>query len=209
MPRYTQVTDQLTNAENQFKEIIRHSETDPIASINNLAKIIEDSHDLKILKSGLENHLSLMTEQIKKEVLLKMEIESNEDIQKWADSNKELVLNSSILAGFVSEYAQNKDWLAYLIEKIVGVALKDWSDVTYDSFWMNFKQLLMTNQNQDGLIKIVTDNQTIMEIKEVELSVKGKTIYNNVSRIVNAGSRTMSDDEIRFVVYKILSELES
>jgi len=48
-----------------------------------------------------------------------------------------------------------------------------------------------------------------MEIKEVELSVKGKTIYNNVSRIVNAGSRTMSDDEIRFVVYKILSELES
>lgn len=209
LPRYTQVTDQLTNAENQFKEIIRHSETDPLASVTNLAKIIEDSRDLKILKSGLENHLSLLKEQIKEEVLLKMEIESNEDIHKWADSNKELVLNSSILAGFVSEYAQNKDWLAYLIEKIVGVALKDWSDVTYDSFWMNFKQLLMTNQNQDGLIKIVTDNQTIMEIKEVELSVKGKTIYNNVSRIVNAGSRTMSDDEIRFVVYKILSELES
>ncbi len=100
LPRYTQVTDQLTNAENQFKEIIRHSETDPLASINNLAKIIEDSRDLKILKSGKPTKpLSLLTEQIKKEVFLKMEIESNEDIHKWADSNKELVLNSSILAG--------------------------------------------------------------------------------------------------------------
>jgi len=209
LPRYTQVTDQLIVNENQFKEIIRHSETDPLASINNLAKIVESDSDLKILKSGLENHLSLLTKRIKEEVLLKMEVESNKDIHEWADRNKELVLSSPILAGFVSEYAQNKDWLAYLIEKIVGVALKDWSDVTYDSFWMNFKQLLVTDQNQNGVIKIVTDNQTVMEIKEVELSVKGKTIYNNVSRIVNAGSRTMSDDEIRFVVYKILSELES
>lgn len=206
LPRYTQITNLLGNNEIQFKEIIRHSETDPLSSMEKLEKLIVSSMSISLWKSNLEKHIFTVRESIEEKVLGDIGILSTSEVDQWSDENKDLIYGSSLLSTMVIKMKQSEDWLDYLIEKIVGVPLKDWSDVTYDSFWINLKQLLSSNDQSES-IKIVTNNQTVMEIKEVELSVKGKTIYNNVNRIVQSGGKTMSNEEIRFVVYKILSEL--
>lgn len=52
-------------------------------------------------------------------------------------------------------------------------------------------------------------DQVITAIKEVELSVKGKTIYGQLKRIVEAGGRTMNAEEVKYILYKILEQIKS
>lgn len=208
LPRYTQITEEQAEEVLRFKEIIRHSETDPLEAAYRVERLLsahEGSNLLREIKQELEYYLPNVTELIQREVL---SILSVEDWKNWADKNDELLKQHPTLFRLYKKAQQNEDWLSYLIEKTVGANLKDWSDITYDSFISTVKQL-MTQHKETGIVKIVTGDQTVMKIKEVELSVKGKTVYNNVKRILQAGGRTMSADEVKFIVYKILSELEN
>ena len=123
------------------------------------------------------------------------------------DSNRELVSKNPILFEVIHSMDQGEDWLALLIRKTVGVRLDEWSDVTLDSFDSSVRRLIVVS-NSEETIRVVTNNQTTIEIQKMDLSVKGKTIFNNVQRIVKSSGRTMQAEEVKFILYKLLEELE-
>ena len=77
-----------------------------------------------------------------------------------------------------------------------------------DSFQSSLKRLLVVSDDEET-IRIVTNDQTTATIQKVELSVKGKTVFNNVQRIVKSSGRTMQADEMKYILYKLLEELET
>ena len=62
----------------------------------------------------------------------------------------------------------------------------------------------LTVSNKDE-IRLMDGDQVIMAIKEVELSV---TIYGQLKRIVEAGGRTMNAEEVKYILYKILTDVK-
>ncbi|MFP9128870.1 hypothetical protein [Niallia sp. BSM11] len=207
LPRITQITSMHSSDILLFKEIIRHSETDPLEAATRIGKLLKGSgiQELLQIKNILENHLSKTRKVIEETVLDTWFVEKWDE---WEEQNQSLIKENPILAETIKKVNNAEDWLNYLIEKTVGVNLKDWSDITYDSFISAIKQL--TTLHEDAkVVKIVTGDQTVMKIKEVDMSIKGKTIYSNVSRIVQNGGRTISPDEVKYIMYKILSELNS
>ncbi|WP_100401885.1 hypothetical protein [Bacillus sp. FJAT-42315] len=210
LPRYTQITNNQCNDIIAFKEAIRHSETDPLEAAYRIEQILRDRskiEQLSEMKTTMEEFLDCSYNELEASIGEIFKITSRKEWLRWFDINIEMVRNNPVLLGVMNSMKNQEDWLEYLIEKTVGVRLKDWSDITYDSFFMSVKQLLQIS-DESSVVKIVTGDQTILKIKEVEMSVKGKTVYNNLNRIVQAGGRTMSPDEVKYILYKILTDIE-
>lgn len=208
LPRYTQITEKQPDLILNFKAAIRHSETDPLEASYRVERMLSENlieEELNEIKSFLEEYLTEFTKLIRNEVLT---ILSVEDWHTWSKKNSVLLKQTPILQGLYQKVQENGDWLSYLIEKTVGVKIKDWSDITYDSFITNVKRLMVRHNGNKG-IKIVEDDQALLTIQETDLSVKGKTVLGNLKRIVEAGGRTMSPDEVKYIVYLVLKELES
>ncbi|MEM1501937.1 hypothetical protein RG959_00810 [Domibacillus sp. 8LH] len=207
LPRYTQITEDQSQDVLLFKAAIRHSETDPLEAAYRIEKLLVGKNAkawLLQLKSELEQHLVQQRKNLENDVSNILGVISWSD---WINENQRLIQQQPVLSNITKKIKNEEDWLSYLIEKTVGAHLKDWSDITYDSFLSSVKQLAASQEGSD-VIKIMTNDQTVMKLQEVELSVKGKTVYSNVSRIVQAGGRTMSNEEVKYIMYKILTELD-
>lgn len=206
LPRYTQITSNQSSYLIDFKDIIRYSEIDPMDAANRLSQLIKQTGlAFSDVKEELESHLSLTKNELRSKVKSILAIDN--DLESWMDSNRELVSKNPILFEVIHSMDQGEDWLALLIRKTVGVRLDEWSDVTLDSFDSSVRRLVVVS-NSEETIRVVTNNQTTIEIQKMDLSVKGKTIFNNVQRIVKSSGRTMQAEEVKFILYKLLEELE-
>ncbi|MEJ6527393.1 hypothetical protein [Exiguobacterium sp. USCH10] len=206
LPRYTQITSNQSSYLIDFKDIIRYSEIDPMDAANRLSQLIKQTGLVfSDVKEELESHLSLTKNELRSKVKSILAIDN--DLESWMDSNRELVSKNPILFEVIHSMDQGEDWLALLIRKTVGVRLDEWSDVTLDSFDSSVRRLVVVS-NSEETIRVVTNNQTTIEIQKMDLSVKGKTIFNNVQRIVKSSGRTMQAEEVKFILYKLLEELE-
>ncbi|WP_214828663.1 hypothetical protein [Exiguobacterium sp. s26] len=207
LPRYTQITSQQAESIIEFKEIIRYSEIDPMDAATRLHKLVgQIDGNFSTVKQGLENHLTNAKHDLKEEALNVLGV--REDLDEWIELNHDLISKNPILFDVVSTMEREEDWLVVLIRKTVGVRLEEWSDVTLDSFQSSLKRLLVVSDDEET-IRIVTNDQTTATIQKVELSVKGKTVFNNVQRIVKSSGRTMQADEMKYILYKLLEELET
>lgn len=206
LPRYTQITSNQSSYLIDFKDIIRYSEIDPMDAANRLSQLIKQTGlAFSDVKEELESHLALTKNELRSKVKSILAIDN--DLESWMDSNRELVSKNPILFEVIHSMDQGEDWLALLIRKTVGVRLDEWSDVTLDSFDSSVRRLVVVS-NSEETIRVVTNNQTTIEIQKMDLSVKGKTIFNNVQRIVKSSGRTMQAEEVKFILYKLLEELE-
>lgn len=206
LPRYTQITSNQSSYLIDFKDVIRYSEIDPMDAANRLSQLIKQTGlAFSDVKEELESHLSLTKNELRSKVKSILAIDN--DLESWMDSNRELVSKNPILFEVIHSMDQGEDWLALLIRKTVGVRLDEWSDVTLDSFDSSVRRLIVVS-NSEETIRVVTNNQTTIEIQKMDLSVKGKTIFNNVQRIVKSSGRTMQAEEVKFILYKLLEELE-
>ena len=206
LPRYTQITSNQSSYLIDFKDIIRYSEIDPMDAANRLSQLIKQTGlAFSDVKEELESHLALTKNELRSKVKSILAIDN--DLESWMNSNRELVSKNPILFEVIHSMDQGEDWLALLIRKTVGVRLDEWSDVTLDSFDSSVRRLVVVS-NSEETIRVVTNNQTTIEIQKMDLSVKGKTIFNNVQRIVKSSGRTMQAEEVKFILYKLLEELE-
>lgn len=202
LPRFTQITEKQPSDLKAFKQIIRSSESDPIAASYAMVNLQYDAHKLQRIKDTLENFVAEFKAHIEKQTLQTFEVTSKEEIkEKYAN----LIQKSPQLLEIVA-ILESSDFIDALMLKVVGVRLADWSDITYDSYFATLEQLLIVNN--DEVIQVVEGNQVINTIKEVELSVKGKTIYTQLDRIVTAGGRTMNQEEVKYILYKLLQKIK-
>lgn len=201
LPRFTQITNKQSDKILMFKKIIRASETDPLTAIKKVVAMQLPEDDFETIKAELENFSSQFKLQIHKETLLSFDVE---DIGKIREQHRKIIQNSPQLLDIISIYESTNDINA-VISKVVGIRLEDWSDVTYDSYFTSLNQYLTVPTTEE--IRLVNGNQVVTTIQEIELSVKGKTIYNQLQRIVSAGGRTMNPEEVKYILYKILQEI--
>ncbi len=202
LPRFTQVTKMQSEPILEFKSIIRASETDPLSAIKKLVSMKLTSMDLIKIKDELENFLSYFKKQLNEDTLATFNVKAVEDIRLQYE---QIILNSPQLQEIVSLYEDKANIDAVLV-KVVGIRLEEWSDITYDSYLVTLKQHLMKSDLEE--IRLIDGDQVLTVIQEVELSVKGKTIYNQLQRIVEAGGRTMNPEEVKYIMYKILQGIK-
>ncbi|MDG5472073.1 hypothetical protein P6709_09945 [Jeotgalibacillus sp. ET6] len=206
LPRITQITEDQPKEVLLFKNAIRHSETDPLESLRRVQAIVEENSNkvLNQLKSSLENHIFHYKESISNQVKSILDVDN---WITWGENHKQLISDKPVLRLVHDKAIKNEDWLSVLIEKTVGSKIEDWSDVTGESFKSSINQLSQI-QSQEGQITLSNSGSVLLNIEETELSVKGKTIYSNLNRVVTAGGRNLSKNEVKYILYKILTEIE-
>ncbi|MFB1081898.1 hypothetical protein [Jeotgalibacillus sp. JSM ZJ347] len=206
LSRISQITDHQPSEILQFKSAIRHSETDPLESLKRVQNLLNNEGVKKVLgiKAYLENYSAIFKDEVSRQVMDTLGFE------RWQDFGNENphLINKNPTIRIAYEAAQvQEDWLQKLIERTVGTKIEDWSDVTHEAFISSIKQLVK-EQDEEGQVTLLSGDQVLFNIEEVELSVKGKTIYNNLSRIVKAGGKTLTQNEVRFILYNLLKDTE-
>lgn len=202
LPRFTQITDKQSAGLLSFKEIVRASESDPLAASKKLRNLSEQVASLANFKDELESFCLAFKEQLVQETMAVFEVSTVNEIR---EKHLEVIQKSPQLQELVTILEDTAD-VDRFIQKVVGIKLEDWSDVTYDSYFATLNQLLTVADSEE--IRLVDGDQVITTIKEMELSVKGNTIYGQLQRIVQAGGRTMNSEEVKYILYNILKSVE-
>lgn len=203
LPRFTQITIKQRDEILRFKEIIRASETDPLAACEKLVEMDLTKDTLATMKSEMNGFIETFKAQLHNETLAIFKVNTISDI---ANVHEKALQNSPQLKEIIDLYESETD-IDTVIAKVVGIRLEDWSDITYDSYFTTLKQYLHTSIS-DKAIRLMDGDQVLTTIEEVELSVKGKTIYGQLQRIVQAGGKTMNPDEVKYILYNILKSVE-
>lgn len=199
LPRYVQITDKQPKQVLTLKQIIRASETDPLKAISEVVELGLDAKGYYGIKEHLDGFISAFKELLIQETFNVLEISTNEEVNsKYQD----VIQQSPQFLELADILTNNEDFIDNFIVKVVGVPLNEWSDVTYDSYFATLSQLKSAADSEE--IRLMDGDQVITTIKEVELSVKGNTIYDQLQRIVSAGGRTMNHEEVKYILFKIL-----
>lgn len=201
LPRFTQITAKQREQIQTFKQIIRASETDPLLAAENMLAMGLNEIDLAGIKIELNGFIESFKNHIHLETLKLFKAKGVYEISKV---QKKAIQNSPQLKEIVDLYEAAADIDAVIL-KVVGIHLEDWSDVTYDSYFATLTQYLKASSFSDE-IRLIDGNQVLVTIKEVDLSVKGKTIYGQLQRIVEAGGKTMNPEEVKYILYSLLRD---
>lgn len=202
LPRFTQITSKQSEQLLTFKQIIRASETDPLLATEKMLEMGLNEEDLTEIKEELSGYIGNFKKYLHSETL---KLFNTLDVSEISKVKKEAIQNSPQLKEIVELYTSSGD-VDTVILKVVGIPLEDWSDVTYDSYFTTLSQYLKSSSTSDE-IRVMDGRQVKMTIKEVDLSVKGTTIYGQLQRIVKAGGKTMNPEEVKYILYKILQEI--
>lgn len=198
LPKFTQISMQQSENTILFKEAIRVSEVDSLDALKKIKTL--SMEQLQHVKEELENFIPYIKEILKEQAIEVLGL-YNENINELEAA----VLHSPDFAKIVEMWKLEEEWLDYSIKKLASIGLEDWSDVTHETYLSTLTQLKKVPEDDDA-IRIVVGEQVVNTVTEYELSTKGKVIYNQVSRIIGAGGRTLHPDEVKYILFKVLQE---
>jgi hypothetical protein len=203
LSRFTQITNKQPAEVIKFKQIIRSSQTDPLAASKEIMDLEYSKEQYCDIKRYLEGFIGNFKKQLLNETYTAFG--DDHDIEKIRVKHADTIQRSPQLLELVQILEDEQNFDLFIV-KVVGVRLEDWSDVTYDSYFATLTQLLTLVDSE--VIKVIEGDQVISAIKEMELSVKGNTIYNQLHRIVTAGGRTMNLEEVKYILFRVLKEVK-
>ncbi|MEH7131400.1 hypothetical protein V7103_24830 [Neobacillus drentensis] len=203
LSRFTQITNKQPAEVIKFKQIVRSSQTDPLAASKEIMDLEYSREQYYDIKRYLEGFIGNFKKQLLNETYTAFG--GNHNVEQIRVKHADKILKSPQLLELVQILEEEQNFDLFIV-KVVGVRLEDWSDVTYDSYFATLTQLLTLVDSE--VIKVIEGDQVISAIKEMELSVKGNTIYNQLHRIVTAGGRTMNLEEVKYILFRILKEVK-
>ncbi|OZI12082.1 hypothetical protein CEW92_08465 [Bacillaceae bacterium SAS-127] len=206
LPKFTQITNNQSSELLFFKEIIRLSEIDALLAMQKLHELQQTGTNFESLKMELESFIDEFKTKIEHQTKEIIGI-TNDDVNEVKRECRIIMNQSPDIAKIIEVWATSDQWLDYAVDRLVNVELQEWSDITYDSYFATLIQKVEVGEQTEA-IKLMMGDRVITTINETDLSVKGRTVYNQLSRIVTAGGRTMNPDEVKYVLYKILQELD-
>jgi hypothetical protein len=210
LPRFVQITNQISDESNRFKEIIRLGETDPILALDRLTELCSMGAKsiLSTVKQELEQFMDENAKNLTNSLYERIGISNEKELIEWLGKQDMVQRSTNCLLIALAE-TREMDRLA---EKIVGVARTNWSDTTQEMFLLRIESeldKLASEVNHDRkLIQIVSENQLISVVEETALSTKSKTIYANAKRMIQSAGRTVPKNELKYVILKILQDIE-
>lgn len=205
LPRITQITSRHEDVIQDFTRSIRASESDPFKSLKSLVELSLNKDSLIRFKETLEMFVLVFEEQVINDTFAILGISINANLEQIEASLGEELKNSPKLRSIVSALKE-ETWKEKMILEIVGIKIENWSDVTFDSYIATLNQL-MADQS-DSKVKILLDDKVISTVTEMDLSIKGKAIHQQIERLVKSTGRTMNSEEIKYILFKILSDVE-
>ncbi|NMI07775.1 AAA family ATPase [Paenibacillus sp. SZ31] len=220
LPRYTQLSNNVDDQFSWFRECIRRSEISPQESMKILFDKYYDEFDNMVsLKDYGESRINVLGKQLEDNICSILGVNNFNELSGWLgkhDLNKNPRNNllNSLNRALHNESDLESGWLIRFVEMYVGVRLEDWSDATYDILINQLNQDILAHDTQEDLIK--TDEGIPVQIghskkiiNEVDLSVKSKVMYDNLDRLISVTKKSVSRQELEFVVYKIFEKYVS
>lgn len=207
LPKQTQITTRFTTGDlNEFKEVLRKSEINPLQTLNTLIKITDGDYEvLQELVSRLEGAHCEFQQHVERFVNNSLGINNFNEREEFINSLDDEKYKKNNLITLLNNSKEFNEFLY----NYIGSELSEWSDITYNLFETQLKndlQDLETNRNLDDNSHELYIDDDYKVIKEVSLSKKSEIIYNNLDRLIRNAGRNVSKDEINYLLLKLLKE---
>ncbi|MCA0972255.1 hypothetical protein LCM20_16725 [Halobacillus litoralis] len=206
LPKYTQLSENMTGELIDFKRNIRYSEIDPNASVQYLkTKWSQDESFLEKYKKSLESFIPLKINEFEAYIYHKLNCSNYAELLRWAKNQDSFQQKKNPLVYAVLNSAE-EDLIELLAVEVIGIPLTNWSDITTETFYEQIQrhiQSLYVNTSEGTEIKY---NGKVKSVKQVRMSPKTKTLYDNVYRILKNGGRTVSNDEIETLIVQLMED---
>jgi hypothetical protein len=220
LPRFTQISDGVSSELSNLRDIIRQTEVKPQQSIAELYELYNNDKfvDLLQIKEYGESYLEEFVHGIKKHTLSSLNVNNISEIINWATQQHEYVKkNNELVKTILSTDAEEEGWLSKFLELYTGVLIGDWSDKTLDKFnrdlMLDYNKAIDFHESEKSSDKKHEKNYVEVKfgnkkkvISKVEFSVKTKTVYSNIDRIINNAGRNMSKNELEYMIYLLMEQ---
>jgi hypothetical protein len=211
LPRITQISNNMSEEQRTFKELIRKSEINPQDTLKKLFTLYkEDMEFITRNKKSLEIHFPMYLNLIEKEVNKVIKVESFDDARNWAMQQEPAIQKRNSLVKSLIKTNGAKKPFEEFISTFSGVEIENWSDRTSEVFNQQLANEYKSVSSSSGIdeksIEIKYNNK-VKSITNVELSTKSQTIYNNINRMIRNAGRNVPREEVEYLVYKLLEEI--
>jgi hypothetical protein len=215
LPRYTQITENISEESNWFKEVIRKGEVDPQKSLSLMLERYKNDEFLSFskIKKELEEFMDKHLVDLETLIYKITGFVNYEDILNWCQSCNITIKQENRIVSTLLR-STSKNWVNLLAENLVGVKREDWSDTTNEMF---VTQLRLEWEKANGLIendvensiRISVGNQEVCLIREVQLSRQAQIIYQNAKQLIQNAGRGLPKEEVQYMIWLLLDELSN
>lgn len=218
LPRFTQMTEQVNTNFKWLRDCIKKTEINPQENIGLIFKKYSGkTNKLLLLKKYAHEHIKHLKKELVTRVKETTKVNNYKELVKWATEENDKVLSNKLINGLYKVTTdQNIDasnWIDSFTEDYVGVKIEEWSDATYNMFISQIEHDYKTYHfinNEDPLksrdFVSIQINNSKKVITKVDLSVKSKTIFNNLEMLLNSAGRNVPKQELDFLVFKLLEK---
>lgn len=216
LPRFTQLTNLVNGEFSNLRDLIRRTEVKPQKSIAEIFEKYRKDNIVELLrvKEYAESFLDNFKDSLINSIFQTCDVTSFDMLKIWAESLHEYVKKNNKLARTVLSI-RNQNWLECFVGNYIGVQVEDWSDTTYELFKnqlkqdyydaVSFKETKQDDSQNHDFINLKIGNKTKV-ISKVEFSVKTKTIYTNIDRIIRNAGRNIPKKELEYMIYVLMEQ---
>ncbi|TBL80849.1 hypothetical protein [Paenibacillus thalictri] len=201
LPMFAQITSQLSTGTQQIRAYIRATETDPYRNIRLLAAM---EPQLVEARTELEGFMDMNRAQLESELFALAGVDSAPAfVQELLRLRGAAIGLNSRLQTLPLGAGMEERLLEGLIEHMVGVGRKAWSDATQELFGKQMKyewELLLP------AIQVAAGMSAEVDLTQ-PLSKKSQTLYANVKNILKHGGRDVPPQELKQLLMKLLQEV--
>lgn len=221
LPRFTQISDTVNKDFAHLRDAIRRTEVKPQQSITELFKLYNaDFVKLLRLKEYAESFLSEVKVNLERNIPEICNRENLQDLYQWAFGQHEYLKKNNELVKAILVTGANIDWVSTFLENFSGVRVDDWSDKTHGKFVIDLQQCYqdaisftkaeesegeLDTEEINDYITVEVGRKTKV-ISKVKFSVKAKTVYLNIDRIIRNAGRNIPKNEMEYMIYLLLEQ---
>lgn len=214
LPRYVQITQGVSKDFDKLRTLIKQTEVKPQQSLNELYELF--GCDIKSLQS-VKEYAEKLIQHKRNQVIETFEnitsINSREKLISWLNQYDEFKKSNDLVKA-LSYVESSPEWMNRFIELFTGVRLEDWSDKIFDKFVgeliESYKELTVdlsetaSMNKSNSVLLTVGDEKKV--ITKTEFSVKSKTVYSNIDRILKNAGRSIPKNEIEYMIYLLTKD---
>lgn len=201
LPRFAQITMQISYETGWVRDVIRAAEADPYKSLVTLA---EHAQQLLMAKAELEGYMEMHAGQLLERISALTACSTLTELQTWLTERRDsAIIRQSKLLTFEADSDDEALQLNALALHLTGVNRAEWSDAT-DQFFLQTLTHEWQLLQSTGAIAAASESDS-----NVPLSGKAQTLYANIKNILKYGGRDIPAGELRSLLHRLLQENES
>lgn len=207
LPRYAQISFDITNELIKFRDSINYLSIDPIVALEQLHGL--GKNHLKELKADLENFVFKKKKELVYSAFKECSIIDLTALKEIINNSDQLVKITNPVAQIALSAIDDITFLDECSDKLIGIDIESWSDNTVEVFKKEILKYLFKIINnefdvKDGIVIDFNGEKKIVN-KVNSLSVQASNLLQRLEAMVTAQNQRVAQDEINYILY-ILAE---